>query len=181
MFNSAMCGDLQLFRWVWYVVNNYFRGGGLLKKLRDCGAIKIGLCGGPSTKISGSSGVVFFSIAVHGGGGTEFYWDIPSAIPSYMYTCISVYVLLLLECVCIRTCPFIYLGLAHSFFSGGYLYQNDAIMILFVNLFLIYLRPVFSYKLRYPVNFGLVEMFISTNPKPTMYRNLYENTDPCVL
>ena len=38
--------------------------------------------------------------------------------------------------------------------------------------------PVFSYKLRYIVGFGLVEMAISTNQKPTMYRNLYENTDP---
>ena len=38
--------------------------------------------------------------------------------------------------------------------------------------------PVFSYKLRYIVGFGLVEMAISTNPKPTIYRNLYENTDP---
>ena len=35
---------------------------------------------------------------------------------------------------------------------------------------------VFSYKLRYIVGFGLVEMAISTNPKPTIYRNLYENT-----
>ena len=37
---------------------------------------------------------------------------------------------------------------------------------------------VFSYKLRYIVGFGLVEMAISTNPKHTMYRNLYENTGP---
>ena len=37
--------------------------------------------------------------------------------------------------------------------------------------------PVFSYKLRYIVGFWLVEMAISTNPKPTIYRNLYENTD----
>ena len=37
---------------------------------------------------------------------------------------------------------------------------------------------VFSYKLRYIVGFGLVEMVISTNPKPTIYRNLYENTAP---
>ena len=29
----------------------------------------------------------------------------------------------------------------------------------------------------YIVGFGLVEMAISTNPKPTIYRNLYENTD----
>ena len=35
---------------------------------------------------------------------------------------------------------------------------------------------VFPYKLRYIVGFGLVEMAISTNPKPTIYRNLYENT-----
>ena len=38
--------------------------------------------------------------------------------------------------------------------------------------------PVFSYKLRYIVGFWLVEMAISTNQKPTIYRNLYENTDP---
>ena len=35
--------------------------------------------------------------------------------------------------------------------------------------------PVFSYKLRYIVGFGLVEMVIS---KSTIYRNLYENTGP---
>ena len=35
---------------------------------------------------------------------------------------------------------------------------------------------VFSYKLRYIVGFGLVEMAISTSPKPMIYRNLYENT-----
>ena len=35
-------------------------------------------------------------------------------------------------------------------------------------------RPVFSYKLRYIVGFELVEMAISTNSKPTIYRNLYE-------
>ena len=33
------------------------------------------------------------------------------------------------------------------------------------------------YKLRYIVGFWLVEMAISTNQKPTIYRNLYENTD----
>ena len=38
--------------------------------------------------------------------------------------------------------------------------------------------PVFSYKLGYIVGFGLVEIAISTNPKPTIYRNLYENTGP---
>ena len=37
---------------------------------------------------------------------------------------------------------------------------------------------VISYKLRYIVGFGLVEMAISTNPKPTIYRNLYEITGP---
>ena len=36
---------------------------------------------------------------------------------------------------------------------------------------------MFSYKLRYIVGFGLVEMAISTNP-PTIYRNLYKNTSP---
>ena len=35
---------------------------------------------------------------------------------------------------------------------------------------------VFSYKLRYIAGFGLVEMTIPTNPKPTIYRNLYEKT-----
>ena len=40
---------------------------------------------------------------------------------------------------------------------------------------------VFSYKLRYIVGFGLVEMAISPNPKPTIYRNLYENTGPVPL
>ena len=42
---------------------------------------------------------------------------------------------------------------------------------------------VFSYKLQYIVGFGLVEMaisMISANPKPTIYRNLYDNTDPAV-
>ena len=39
-------------------------------------------------------------------------------------------------------------------------------------------EPVFSYKLRYIVGFWLVEMAISTNQKPTIYRNLYENMDP---
>ena len=38
--------------------------------------------------------------------------------------------------------------------------------------------PVFSYKLRYIVGFWLVGMAISTNQKPTIYRNLYENTGP---
>ena len=38
--------------------------------------------------------------------------------------------------------------------------------------------PVFSYKLRYIVGFWLVEMAISTNQKPTIYRNLYKNTCP---
>ena len=35
---------------------------------------------------------------------------------------------------------------------------------------------VFSYKLRYIVGFGLVEMAISTYPMRTIYRNFYENT-----
>ena len=35
-----------------------------------------------------------------------------------------------------------------------------------------------SYKLRYIVGFWLVEMAISTNQKPTIYRNLYEDTVP---
>ena len=40
-------------------------------------------------------------------------------------------------------------------------------------------RPwsVLSYELLYIVGFGLVEMAISTNQKPTIYRNLYGNTD----
>ena len=38
--------------------------------------------------------------------------------------------------------------------------------------------PVFSYKLLNIVGFWLVEMAISTNQKPTIYRNLYENTGP---
>ena len=42
------------------------------------------------------------------------------------------------------------------------------------------LRSVFSYKLRYIMGFWLVEMTISTNQKPTIYRNLYENTGPAV-
>ena len=37
--------------------------------------------------------------------------------------------------------------------------------------------PVFSCKLRYIVGFILVEMAISTNPKPTIYNNLYKNAD----
>ena len=38
--------------------------------------------------------------------------------------------------------------------------------------------PVFSYKLRYIVDFWLVEMAILTNQMATIYRNLYENTGP---
>ena len=41
--------------------------------------------------------------------------------------------------------------------------------------------PVFSYKLRYIVGFWLVEMAISTNQNPTIYRNLYENTAPVLF
>ena len=33
-------------------------------------------------------------------------------------------------------------------------------------------------QLQYIVGFWLVEMAISTNQKPTIYRNLYENTGP---
>ena len=42
-------------------------------------------------------------------------------------------------------------------------------------------RPVYSYKLQCIVCFGLVKMVISTNLKPMVYRNLYENTGrgPC--
>ena len=40
---------------------------------------------------------------------------------------------------------------------------------------------VFSYKLRYIVGFWLVETAVSTNQKPTIYRNLYENTAPDYL
>ena len=40
---------------------------------------------------------------------------------------------------------------------------------------------VHSYKLRYLVGFGLVEIAISTNPKPTTYRNLFENTSRKLL
>ena len=41
-----------------------------------------------------------------------------------------------------------------------------------------YPGPVFSYKLRDLAGFGLVEMVISTNTKPTIYRNVYEDTGP---
>ena len=40
---------------------------------------------------------------------------------------------------------------------------------------------VFSYKLRYIIGFRLVEIAISTNQKPTIYRNLYENTGPGIF
>ena len=40
----------------------------------------------------------------------------------------------------------------------------------------LYPQPVFSCKLRY----WLVEMVISTYPKPTIYRNFYENTDSVI-
>ena len=40
------------------------------------------------------------------------------------------------------------------------------------------LWALFSYKLRYIASFGLVEMSISSNPKPTIYRNLCEMTGP---
>ena len=45
-----------------------------------------------------------------------------------------------------------------------------------ISLYYYTTRAVFSYKLRYIVGFGLVEMAISTNQKPMIYRNLYENT-----
>ena len=38
--------------------------------------------------------------------------------------------------------------------------------------------PVFSYKLRYIAGFGLVEMVITTNPKPAIYRILYKKKSP---
>ena len=37
---------------------------------------------------------------------------------------------------------------------------------------------VSSYKLRHILGSGLVEMTIWTDPKPMIYRNLYENTYP---
>ena len=39
-----------------------------------------------------------------------------------------------------------------------------------------YAGSVLSYKLRYIAGFWLVEMAISPNPKPTIYRNLYDDT-----
>ena len=36
-------------------------------------------------------------------------------------------------------------------------------------------------KLRYIVGFGLVEMAIATNSKPTIYRSFFENTDQVLL
>ena len=42
-------------------------------------------------------------------------------------------------------------------------------------------RSCILVQLRYIVGFGLVEIAISTNPKPTIYRNLYENTGPVFL
>ena len=38
--------------------------------------------------------------------------------------------------------------------------------------------PVFFYNLRHVVGFGSVYMAPSTNPKPTIYHNLCENTGP---
>ena len=38
--------------------------------------------------------------------------------------------------------------------------------------------PIFTYKLRYIVGFRLFKMAISTNPKPSIYHNLYEDTGP---
>ena len=39
------------------------------------------------------------------------------------------------------------------------------------------LRALFSHKVRNIAGLGLVEMAISTNPKPAIHRNLYENRD----
>ena len=39
-------------------------------------------------------------------------------------------------------------------------------------------RRIYKYKLRYIIGFGLVEMAISTYPKPTIYRCLYEDKGP---
>ena len=63
-----------------YVVNNYFRGGGLglptvymsHEKIAGTAVLKnTGLCCGPRTKIPGSVGVVF-QLSYMGGGG---YWN----------------------------------------------------------------------------------------------------------
>ena len=43
-----------------------------------------------------------------------------------------------------------------------------------------YLWGRILYELRYIVGFGLVEMAISTNLKPTIYHQLYDNTAPGV-
>ena len=48
----------------------------------------------------------------------------------------------------------------------------------YYQFYLTVIGPVLSYKLRYIVAFGLVEMSISTNAKPPIYRNLYGNMGP---
>ena len=48
----------------------------------------------------------------------------------------------------------------------------------FLESIVIYEKAPGSNELQYIVGFGMVEMAISTNPKPTIYRNLYENTGP---
>ena len=56
-------------------------------------------------------------------------------------------------------------------------YNNNCMQPLLTDINLTYSSgAILSYTLRYIVGFGLVEMAISTNPKPTIYRNLYENT-----
>ena len=45
-----------------------------------------------------------------------------------------------------------------------------------VQVDLMWQQPVFFYNLRHVVGFGLVDMAPLTNPKPTIYRNLCENT-----
>ena len=47
-----------------------------------------------------------------------------------------------------------------------------------MDMFTSYSESVDTYYIRYIVGFWLVEMAISTNQKPTIYRNLYENTGP---
>ena len=58
--------------------------------------------------------------------------------------------------------------------------MSEFLLVNFIFYVLYWKLPgaVFSYKLRYIVGFWLVEMVISTNQKPTIYRNLYENTGP---
>ena len=48
--------------------------------------------------------------------------------------------------------------------------------VLVDHLTLVLDQESYSHKLRYIVGFWLVEMAISTNQKPTIYRNLYDDT-----